>query len=108
MLDYTGCDGIMIGRGAQGNPFIFKEITTYLETGEILPKPTTDEILNMALRHTRDLLDYKGEYTGIREARKHLAWYIKGLKNSTNAKTLLNTANSYDEVVEIFENVLRK
>ncbi len=107
MLDYTGCDGIMIGRGAQGNPFIFKEITTFLETGEVLPKPTTEEILNMALRHTRDLLDYKGEYTGIREARKHLAWYIKGLKNSTTAKTMLNTANSYEEVLEIFEKVLR-
>ncbi len=107
MLDYTGCDGIMIGRGAQGNPFIFKEITTYLETGQILPKPTTNEILNMALRHTRDLIDYKGDYTGIREARKHLAWYIKGLKNANLAKTLLNTANTYDEVVEIFENNLR-
>ncbi len=107
MLDYTGCDGIMIGRGAQGNPFIFKEITTYLETGEIIPKPSTDEILNMALRHTRDLIDYKGDYTGIREARKHLAWYIKGLKNASIAKTLLNTANTYDEVVEIFENNLR-
>ncbi len=107
MLDYTGCDGIMIGRGAQGNPFIFKEITTYLETGEILPRPSTDEILNMALRHTRDLIDYKGDYTGIREARKHLAWYIKGLKNASIAKTLLNTANTYDEVVEIFENNLR-
>ncbi len=107
MLDYTGCDGIMIGRGAQGNPFIFKEITTYLETGEILPKPSTDEVLNMALRHTRDLLEYKGDYTGIREARKHLAWYIKGLKNAAVAKTLLNTANTYDEVVEIFENNLR-
>ncbi len=108
MLDYTGCDGIMIGRGAQGNPFVFKEITTYLETGEVLPKPTTEEILNMALRHTRDLIDYKGEYIGIREARKHLAWYIKGLKNATSAKTLLNTAKTYEEVVEIFENVLRK
>ncbi len=107
MLDYTGCDGIMIGRGAQGNPFIFKEITTFLETGEILSKPTTDEVLNMALRHTRDLIDYKGEYTGIREARKHLAWYIKGLKNSTTAKTLLNTAMSYEEVQEIFDSVLR-
>ncbi len=107
MLDYTGCDGIMIGRGAQGNPFIFKEITTYLETGEILPKPTTDQVLDMALRHTRDLLEYKGDYTGIREARKHLAWYIKGLKNATTAKTLLNQATTYEDVLEIFDKTLR-
>ncbi len=106
MLDYTGCDGIMIGRGAQGNPFIFRELTTYLETGEVLPKPTKEEILDMALRHTRDLIEYKGEFTGIREARKHLGWYIKGLQNSTIARTQLNNAQSYTEVVKIIEDTL--
>ncbi len=106
MLDYTGCDGIMVGRGAQGNPFIFKEITTYLETGEILPKPTKEEVLIMALRHTRDMIEYKGEYTGVREARKHLGWYIKGLPNSTYARTQLNTAQNYDEIAKIIEETL--
>ncbi len=106
MLDYTGCDGIMIGRGAQGNPFIFKEITTYLESGVILPKPTKEEILNMALRHTRDMIEYKGEYTGVREARKHLGWYIKGLQNSTFARTQLNTAQNYNEIAKIVEDTL--
>ncbi len=106
MLDYTGCDGIMIGRGAQGNPFIFREITTFLQTGEVLPKPTKEEILNMALRHTRDLIEYKGEYTGIREARKHLGWYIKGLQNSTVARTKLNTAQNYAEIQRIIEETL--
>ncbi len=106
MLDYTGCDGIMIGRGAQGNPFIFKEITTYLRTGEVLTKPTKEEVINMALRHTRDLIEYKGEYTGIREARKHLSWYIKGLQNSTIARTQLNNAQNYAEIVKIIEDTL--
>ncbi len=106
MIDYTGCDGIMIGRGAQGNPFIFREITTYLETGEVLPKPTKEEILNMALRHTRDLIEYKGEYTGIREARKHLGWYIKGLPSSTVARTQLNNAQNYAEILKIVEETL--
>ncbi len=108
MLDYTGCDGIMIGRGAQGNPFIFKEITTYLETGVVLPKPGKDEILNMALRHTHNIIEYKGEYVGIREARKHLGWYIKGLQNSTFARTQLNKAQNFEEVMKIVEETLRQ
>ncbi len=107
MLDYTGCDGIMIGRGAQGNPFIFREITSYLETGVVLPKPSKDEILNMALRHTLDIIEYKGEYVGIREARKHLGWYIKGLQNSTFARTQLNKAQTFEEVAQIVEETLR-
>ncbi len=106
MLDYTNCDGIMVGRGAQGNPFIFKEITTFLETGTILPKPTKEEILSMALRHTRDMIEYKGEYTGVREARKHLGWYIKGIPNSTFARTQLNTAQNYSEIAKIIEETL--
>ncbi len=107
MINYTGCDGIMIGRGAQGNPFIFNEIVTYLETGKVIPKPTKDEVLNMALRHTQSIIDYKGEYIGIREARKHLGWYFKGLKNAASAKNLINQAQTYDEIVNIVNEYMR-
>lgn len=107
MLDYTGCDGVMIGRGAQGNPFIFNEIVTFLETGNVISKPSKDDILNMALRHTKEIIEYKGEYVGIREARKHLGWYIKGLPNSTVARTLINKARNYDEVLELVNGNLR-
>ncbi len=107
LLNYTGCDGIMIGRGAQGNPFIFNEIVTYLETGEILPKPTKDIILDTAIRHTEALIEFKGEYTGIREARKHMGWYIKGLKNASAAKNLINQAQNLEELKRVVEEVLR-
>lgn len=107
MLDYTGCDGIMIGRGAQGNPFIFNEVVTYLESGEVLQRPSKHEILDMALRHTSDLIDFKGEHIGIRESRKHLGWYIKGLKNASVAKNLINKAQNYEELKGIIEEFLK-
>lgn len=99
MLEQTGVDGIMIGRGALGNPTIFEEILK----GEAFIPPTPNEKLNLALRHLALIVKYKGEYIGVREARKHISWYLKGLKNSHHAKTKVNMANSYIEMKEIIE-----
>ena len=82
MLDLTGCDGVMIGRGAKGNPWIFSQILHYLETGEVLPGPSVLEIKAMILRHGQLLSEDKGEFTAMREMRKHMAWYTAGLPHS--------------------------
>lgn len=96
MLEYTGCDGIMVARGAQGNPWIFKEILNYFETGIILPKPNTDEIINTIIRHAKMLIEAKGEYIGIREMRKQAAWYTKGMKNAAKIRTDINKIETID------------
>lgn len=98
IIDYTGCDAIMVGRGAQGNPWIFKRIIHYLETGELLPEPTSEERANMALRHAKMLIDYKGEYTGVREMRKHLSDYTKGMKGAAEMRGKINTATSFEQI----------
>ena len=100
MQEETGCDGFMIGRGAQGNPWIFKQIIHKLETGEDLPRPTVQEVCEMVLRHARLQIETKGEYTGIREIRKHAAWYTAGYKNSAKLRgriCLLYTSDAADE-----------
>lgn len=101
MIDYTGCDAVMIGRGAQGNPWIFKQTVHYLETGQMLPSPTVEERIQTALRHARMILEYKGDYIGIREMRSHLAWYIKGLPNSSEMRVKLNKIENYDELQRV-------
>ena len=98
MLDYTGVDAIMIGRAACGNPWIFKRITHYLETGEILEEPTTEERIKMILRHTTMLISQKGEYTALREMRKHIGLYIRGFKNATDARLIINKAKTYKDI----------
>ena len=98
MLNTTGCDGIMIGRGALGNPFLLKNVKHYLEYKEILPNPSQSEIINTALEHIEKIIEYKGEYVGIREARKHAIWYIKGMKNSVAVKNKLTAATSFNEM----------
>lgn len=92
LLDETGCDAIMVGRGAQGNPWIFRRILHYLETGELLPEPTAEERVEKALRHAKMLVEYKGEYIGVREMRKHTAWYMKGLPGAAELRGRLNAA----------------
>ena len=82
MLNQTNCDAIMIGRGAQGNPWIFKRINHYMQTGEILPEPTLEEKINTAKKHLKLAVEEHGEYVAVREMRKHIAWYLKGLRNS--------------------------
>jgi len=92
MLTQTGCDGLMIGRGAQGNPWIFRQVVQYLATGEILPLPATAERLSVMLRHLDMLVEYKGEYLGVREMRRHGAWYTKGLHHSSELRLRFNSA----------------
>lgn len=98
LLEETGCDAIMVGRGAQGNPWIFKRILHYLKTGELLPEPTAEERVEKALRHAQMLIDYKGEYIGIREMRKHMAWYMKGLPGAAELRGKLNYAQTMAEM----------
>ena len=99
MLDKTGCDAIMIGRAAQGNPWIFKRINHYMETGEILPEPTLEEKINTAVKHLNLAVREHGEYVAVREMRKHIAWYLKGLKGSAKVRDEINKITSYEEVV---------
>lgn len=98
LLEETGCDGIMIGRAAQGNPWIFREISHWMETGEFLPRPSRPEIAQMILRHARLQVEYKGEYTGIREMRKHVAWYTQGLPHSASLRRQVNQVDSYEQL----------
>ena len=105
MYEQTGCDGFMIGRGAQGNPWIFKQVLHFFENGEHLAKPTFEEVTEMVLRHARMMLDFKGEYTGIREIRKHGAWYTAGYKNSAKLRVMINEVETYDELERLFKRV---
>lgn len=107
MYEYTGCDGIMIARGVYGNPWIFKEIISALEGKEYLP-PTVTERLSLAKEHLMMLIEDKGEYTGIREARKHLAWYLKGMRSATTARVDINHSESAEEVIDILDRMLKE
>lgn len=107
MYEQTGVDAFMIGRGARGNPWIFKRAKAYIETGEILPSPSVSDICEMILKHAKMNIEYKGEYTGIREMRKHAAWYTQGLKNSAKFRDRLSHIESYDELCDILEKAYR-
>lgn len=100
-LDITGADAVMIGRGAQGNPWIFPQLIHWLRTGDELPPPTLTERAQVILRHLGLLVGYKGEYIGIREMRKHAAWYTRGLKGSAELRERFNRAASREEFVNI-------
>jgi nifR3 family TIM-barrel protein len=102
MAEQTGCDGFMIARGAQGNPWIFHNILHYFATGENEERPTFPEVTEMLLRHARMLIEYKGEHTGIREIRKHAAWYTAGYRNSSKLRGKINEVMSYEELEELF------
>ena len=101
MLEDTGCDGVMIGRGAQGNPFIFKQIDEYLSTGKITYFPTNREKLEAAIRHVNLVCELKGEHRGVLEARKHIAWYIKGIPHSNELKTKVFTISGKEEMLDV-------
>ncbi len=107
LLQETGCDGVMIGRAAQGNPWIFRETVHFLETGEYLPPPTNQEKREMVLRHAGLQLKYKGEYTAVREMRKHLAWYTAGLPHSARFRQTINTMETMQELIEGVENIFK-
>ncbi len=103
MLDYTGCDAVMVGRGAQGNPWIFKRIKHYFETGTILKEPSLWEKVDMMIRHMHMLIETKGEHTGVCEMRKHIAWYLKGLHNSAGIKEKIFRLNSPQEITQLLK-----
>lgn len=103
MQQETGCDGLMIARGAQGNPWIFAQINYFLETGEELPKPSAKEMVDMVLRHAKMQIAFKGEFTGMREMRKHAAWYTGGYKHASRLRSLLNEVETYEQLEELLE-----
>lgn len=103
MLRQTGCDGVMVGRAARGNPWIFRQIAAYLEDGTVLPKPNRQEVKEMVLRHAQLQLKCKGEYTGVREMRKHVSWYTAGVPNSARLRQSVNMAESFEELEKLVE-----
>ena len=106
MKEQTGCDGFMIARGAEGNPWIFRQILHYFETGEVLAKPSFEEVTEMMLRHARMQIEFKGEYTGIREMRKHAAWYTAGYKNSAKLRAKICEVENYEQLKGLFDEIL--
>lgn len=106
MGEETGCDGFMIARGAQGNPWIFKQILHYFKTGEHLEKPSPEEMVAMILRHAKMQLEFKGAYTGIREIRKHAAWYTTGYKHAARLRSEINEVESLEELEELLQRFL--
>ena len=105
MLTETGCAGIAVGRAAQGNPWIFREITQYLDTGVIPDRPDPETIRQTILRHADLQLQYKGEYTGIREMRKHLTWYLTGFRHAARLRSAVNEMNTFEELRELVRNL---
>ena len=104
MFEYTGCDGIMIGRGALGNPWVFDRIKYYLETGKKKEIVSDEEKLRVLKEHFELILKYKGEYTATREIRKNIAWYVKGMPNASRFKANINLIDSKEKFYEIIEN----
>ena len=103
MLEKTKCDAIMIGRGSQGNPWIFNRINHYMKTGEVLPEPTLEEKISAAIKHMNLAVAEHGEYVAVREMRKHIGWYLKGLKNSAKYRDQINKITDYKEVISMLE-----
>ncbi len=101
MVSETGCDGIMVGRAVQGNPWIFQELIHYEETGEKLARPSVTEVREMMLRHAKLQMECKGDYTAIREMRKHVAWYTAGFPNSARLRAEINQVESYEELEKL-------
>ena len=100
MLQETGCDGVMIGRAAQGNPWIFRDVIHFLETGEVPAPPATEEKRRVILEHANLQLQVKGEYTAVREMRKHLSWYTTGMPHSAKFRQTINSMETMEELLE--------
>ena len=107
MQEETGCDGFMIGRRAKGNPWIFKEILHFFETGEEMPRPSLEEVVAMMLRHGQMMIDFKGEYIGVREMRKHVAWYTSRFSRAAKLREKVNHTETYEDLEELLQNYLK-
>lgn len=105
LLKETGCDGVMIGRAVRGNPWIFRELNHYFQTGEKLQRPSAEEIREMILRHARMQIEKKGEFTGIREMRKHVAWYTAGMRHSAALRRESNLIADYRELEVLLDHL---
>ena len=105
MLKQTNCDAVMIGRASRGNPWLFSQIRAYLEEGVVLPKPTKEERKEMMLEHARLQLEYKGEYTGIREMRKHVSWYTAGMPHSAKLRQEINSMENFASLEELIKKI---
>lgn len=103
MLRETNCDAIMLARGTRGNPWIFGQIKAYLEEGQILPKPEFEEVKDMIIRHAMLSIDFKGEFTGIREMRKHVAWYTTGYPGSAKLRNRVNEIENMKDLYQLLE-----
>lgn len=101
LYEETGCDGIMVARGAKGNPWLFKRIVHYMDTKELLPKPELPEVIAMILRHAEMMVQFKGEYIGIREMRKHVAWYTVGYPASSKLRNLVNQVETFEQLKQL-------
>ncbi len=108
MLDTTGCDGLMLARGVQGDPWLFQRVNHYLETGELLPKPPMSELVETILRHGRLQMEFKGEYLGMREMRKHVAWYTTGYPNSAKLRVKVNAVETMAELEALLAEYIRE
>lgn len=106
MYDYTGCDFIMIGRGALGSPWLFEQVNTYFEKGEILPDPAIEEKMQIMINHIEKLCKYKGDYVGMREARKHAGWYIKGMRGAASFRREIGTLETMDQLKTLADKVI--
>lgn len=105
MLEQTGCDAVMIGRAVRGNPWLFRQVLYYMETGKILDRPTGRQIADMILRHGKMSVELKGEYTGIREMRKHVAWYMHGLPRAAALRNKVNYVETFEELENLILSV---
>lgn len=101
LIKQTGCDAVMIGRAVRGNPWLFRELNHYFQTGELLGRPSAEEIREMILRHARKQIELKGEFVGIREMRKHVAWYTAGMRHSAGLRRESNTIESYEALEQL-------
>ena len=101
VMEYTGCDYLMVGRGTLGNPWVFREINEYFDKGIIIDPPTLDEKCDILLRHIKSAVEYKGEYVGMREARKHTAYYLKGFKNAAKLRNLAFSMETLSDLEEL-------
>lgn len=106
MYNYTGCDLVMIGRGALGAPWVFAQINEYFKNGTLLPEPPIEEKMSVMLRHIKKMCEYKGDYVGMREARKHVGWYIKGMRNAASFRREIGSLESMEQLEALAKRVI--